>query len=30
LSFNHKIEVEHGLLADESANLLKAFFKARR
>jgi len=30
LSFNHKIEVEYGLLSDESANLLKAFFKARR
>ena len=30
LSFNHKIEVKHGLLADESANLLRTFFKARR
>ena len=30
LKFNHKITFEHGLLADESASLLKTFFKARR
>jgi tRNA(adenine34) deaminase len=28
--YNHRIEVEGGLLADESAELLTAFFKARR
>jgi len=27
---NHRIEVDAGLLADESAQLLKAFFRARR
>ena len=27
---NHRIEVAGGLLADESANLLRAFFRARR
>jgi tRNA(adenine34) deaminase len=30
LKFNHKITFEQGLLADESASLLKTFFKARR
>jgi tRNA(adenine34) deaminase len=28
--FNHKVSVEFGLLAEESASLLKQFFKARR
>jgi tRNA(adenine34) deaminase len=27
---NHAIEIEHGLLEDESSALLKAFFRARR
>jgi len=27
---NHRVTVEHGLLAAESATLLRAFFKARR
>jgi tRNA(adenine34) deaminase len=27
---NHRIDVESGLLADESAGLLRAFFRARR
>ena len=28
--FNHKVEVEGGLLADEAQKLLKDFFKALR
>ena len=27
---NHRVQVEGGLLAEESGALLKAFFKARR
>jgi len=27
---NHRVEVARGLLADESASVLRAFFKARR
>jgi len=29
-SLNHRVEWAEGLYADESANLLRAFFKARR
>lgn len=29
-ALNHRIKYEHGLLADESSELLKTFFKARR
>ena len=30
LDFNHKVNFEYGLLEEESANLLKNFFKERR
>ena len=30
LDFNHKVNFEHGLFEEESANLLKNFFKERR
>lgn len=30
LVLNHRVQYEHGLLADESSELLKTFFKARR
>ena len=30
LDFNHKVNFEYGLLEEESANLLKIFFKERR
>ena len=30
LDFNHKVNFEYGLLEEESANLLKKFFKERR
>ena len=30
LDFNHKVNFEYGLLEEESANLLKKFFKKRR
>jgi tRNA(adenine34) deaminase len=30
LDFNHKVNFEYGLLEEESANLLKFFFKERR